>query len=88
MIVISLVLSLGSFGRAEEPKKEPPHWKGDVSLGLSLARGNAQSSSFSFTLAADGPVNMANTLIWANKPVGSGIKRNDVTFIAGLSRKF
>lgn len=64
-----LVLSLGSFGLAEEAKKEPPHWKGDVSLGLSLARGNARSSSFSFTFAADGPINKANTLLWANKAI-------------------
>jgi len=69
VIVISLVLSLGSSGRADEAKEEPSHWKGDVSLGLSLARGNAQSSSFSFTFAAGGPVNKANTLMWANKAI-------------------
>jgi putative salt-induced outer membrane protein YdiY len=63
-----LVLSLGLSGLAEEAK-EPPHWKGDVSLGLSLARGNARSSSFSFTFAADGPINKANTLLWANKAI-------------------
>lgn len=55
--------------RADEGKKEPVHWKGDVSLGLSLARGNSQSSSFSFTFAADGPVNKANTLMWVNKAI-------------------
>lgn len=65
----SLALTLGAFGQVEDPKEEPPHWKGDVSLGLSLARGNARSSSFSFTFAADGPVNRANTLMWANKAI-------------------
>ncbi|MGB7297556.1 MAG: DUF481 domain-containing protein [Candidatus Aminicenantales bacterium] len=69
VMALSLVLSLGASGQAEEPKEEPPHWKGDVSLGLSLARGNARSSSFSFTFAADGPVNQANTLMWANKAI-------------------
>jgi len=64
-----LILYLAAFGQAEEPKEEPPHWKGDVSLGLSLARGNSQSSSFSFTFAADGPVNKANTLLWANRVI-------------------
>ncbi len=68
IIASLLVLSLGLSGLAEE-KKEPPHWKGDVSLGLSLARGNSQSSSFSFTFAADGPINKANTLLWANKAI-------------------
>ena len=60
------VLSLGLSGLAEEAK-EPPHWKGDVSLGLSLARGNSRSTSFSFTFAAAGPINNSNTMIWTNK---------------------
>jgi putative salt-induced outer membrane protein YdiY len=64
-----LVLALGLFGLAEEAKEEPPHWKGDVSLGLSLARGNTRSSSFSFTFSADGPVNAAKTLLWLNKGI-------------------
>jgi putative salt-induced outer membrane protein YdiY len=64
-----LVFSLGLLGRAEGAKEEPPHWKGDVSLGLSLARGNSQASSFSFTFAADGPVNKTNTLLWSNKAI-------------------
>jgi putative salt-induced outer membrane protein YdiY len=68
-LLISLVFLSGLYGRADEAKEEPPHWKGDVSLGLSLARGNSQSSSFSFTFAADGPVNKANTLTWANKAI-------------------
>jgi putative salt-induced outer membrane protein YdiY len=67
--VFMLILCLAAFGRADEPKEEPHHWKGDISLGLSLARGNSQSSSFSFTCAADGPVNKANTLIWANRAI-------------------
>jgi len=67
--VIMLVLCLAAFGQADETKEEPPRWKGDVSLGLSLARGNSQSSSFSFTFAADGPVNTANTLLWANRAI-------------------
>jgi putative salt-induced outer membrane protein YdiY len=66
---VFLVFSFGLSGLADEAKEEPPRWKGDVSLGLSLARGNTQSSSFSFTFAADGPVNKANTLIWANKAI-------------------
>jgi putative salt-induced outer membrane protein len=67
--VIILVVCLAAFGWADEPKEKPPHWKGDVSLGLSLARGNSQSSSFSFTFAADGPVNKENTLLWANRAI-------------------
>jgi putative salt-induced outer membrane protein YdiY len=65
VLVISLALSLGAFGQGEEP----PHWKGNVSLGLSLARGNSRSTTFSFTFAAAGPANQANTLMWANKAI-------------------
>ncbi len=68
-LVMILVLLPALYGRADEGKEEPPHWKGDVSLGLSLARGNSQSSNFSFTFAAAGPVNKANTLFWANKAI-------------------
>jgi putative salt-induced outer membrane protein len=67
--VLLLLLWLGASVQAEETKVEPPHWKGDVSLGLSLARGNSRSSSFSFTFSADGPVNTAKTLLWANRAV-------------------
>jgi putative salt-induced outer membrane protein YdiY len=68
-IVLSVffISFLGLTGLADEAKEEPPHWKGDISLGLSLARGNARSSNFSFTFAADGPVNKANTLMSTNK---------------------
>jgi putative salt-induced outer membrane protein YdiY len=64
-----LILGWGARSRAQGAAEEPPHWKGDVSIGLSLARGNSESSSFSFTFAADGPVNKANTLLWANKAI-------------------
>lgn len=68
-LFIFLVVSSGLFGNAEDAKEEPAHWKGDVSLGVSLARGNTQSSSFSITCAADGPVNSSQTLMWANKAI-------------------
>jgi putative salt-induced outer membrane protein YdiY len=67
--MVFVVISLGLFGLAEEPKEEPPHWKGDTSVGLSLARGNSRSSSFSFTFSADGPINQAKTLLWFNKAI-------------------
>ncbi len=68
-LCVFLIFCFRLSGQTDETEKEPPHWKGDVSLGLSLARGNSQSSSFSFTFGADGPVNKANTLLWANKAI-------------------
>jgi putative salt-induced outer membrane protein YdiY len=52
-----------------ETGEELPHWKGDVSLGLSLTGGNSQASNLSFTFAADGPINKSNTLMWTNRAV-------------------
>lgn len=53
--------------KGEEGKKAPPPWKGNLSIGLSLARGNTAASSFSFTFAADGPVQ--EKILWLNKGV-------------------
>jgi len=64
-----LIFSSGIPGYAEETKEEPPHWKGDVSLGLSLTSGNSQASNLSFTFAADGPINKSNTMMWTNKAI-------------------
>jgi putative salt-induced outer membrane protein len=60
-----LLCSVVVLGYAQEKEEEPPHWKGDVSLGLSLARGNTRSSNFSFTFSASGPV--GKDLTWENR---------------------
>ncbi len=52
---------------AEKKKEEKPLWKGNLSVGLSLARGNTTSSSFSFTFATDGPIR--KNIGWTNKGV-------------------
>jgi putative salt-induced outer membrane protein YdiY len=67
LFIFSLLLVLAVFTFAQEKAEEVPHWKGDVSLGLSLARGNARSSNFSFTFSADGPV--GRKLTWENKGI-------------------
>jgi putative salt-induced outer membrane protein len=67
LFVFNLFLALAFLTFAQEKAEEAPHWKGDVSLGLSLARGNARSSSFSFTFSADGPV--GKNLSWLNKGI-------------------
>ncbi len=48
----------------QDKKEEPPHWKGDLSVGLSLTRGNTNSSNLSFTFSAGGPV--GKKLTWDN----------------------
>ena len=64
---VLFLLSLALVSFAQEKEEEVPHWKGDVSLGLSLARGNTQSSNFSFTFSAGGPV--GKNLMWENKGI-------------------
>lgn len=63
----ALVLSVGLLAWAEGKKEEPPCWKGDIALGLSLARGNTRSSNFTFTFSAGGPV--GQSLTWENKGI-------------------
>jgi putative salt-induced outer membrane protein YdiY len=67
LFVLSALFALALITSALEKAEETPHWKGDLSLGLSLARGNARSSNFSFTFSADGPV--GKNLTWENKGV-------------------
>jgi putative salt-induced outer membrane protein YdiY len=62
-----LFLSVALASTAQEKAKEVPRWKGDVSLGLSLARGNTRSSNFSFSFSAGGPV--GKNLKWENKGI-------------------
>jgi putative salt-induced outer membrane protein len=66
-LILGCGLVLSAFGRGAETAKEPPSWRGDIALGLSLARGNSRTTSFSLAFSAAGPVNRAATLIWSNK---------------------
>lgn len=77
--ILAAVLCLsGVFaGFAQEKEAEVPHWKGDVSLGLSLARGNTQSSNFSFSFAAGGPV--GKNLMLENKGIYLFAEADDKT---------
>lgn len=52
-------------------KKPPPpaKWKGDVSMGLSLSRGNTHTTNFSFTFSAGGPLDQAKSKVWSNKGI-------------------
>jgi putative salt-induced outer membrane protein YdiY len=66
--VCLLALLAGSL-RPADKKSDEPHWKGDLSLGFSLSKGNTDATSFSFTFSTDGPLNTAKTMIWKNKGV-------------------
>jgi putative salt-induced outer membrane protein YdiY len=52
---------------AQSSAAEEPRWRGDVAAGLSLARGNAATTNFSFSFSASGPV--GKNLAWENKGV-------------------
>ena len=72
-----LLLTVSLPASAEDKAEEPPRWKGDVSLGLSLARGNTQSSNFSFSFAAGGPV--GKNLMLENKGIYLFAEADDKT---------
>jgi putative salt-induced outer membrane protein YdiY len=72
-----LFLCVAFVSTAQEKAEEVPHWKGDVSLGLSLARGNTQSSNFSFSFSAGGPV--GKNLMWDNKGIYLFAEADDET---------
>jgi len=72
-----LFLSVALVSYSQEKAEDVPHWKGDVSLGLSLACGNTQSSNFSFSFAAGGPV--GKNLMWDNKGIYLFAEADDET---------
>jgi putative salt-induced outer membrane protein YdiY len=63
-----LVLLICLPGSAQDKGKEP-RWQGNLSLGLSIAKGNTNSTSFSFIFAAGGPINQSKSAVWENKGV-------------------
>jgi len=74
-------------GGEEEEKKEIPPWKGNLSIGLSLASGNTASSSFSFTFATDGSI--SPKALWTNRGVllfGQTDGKTSAESLQGLTR--
>jgi putative salt-induced outer membrane protein YdiY len=63
-----LVFSGFGWGGAKKPPL-PARWKGDVSMGLSLSRGNTHTTNFSFTFSAGGPLDRAKSKVWSNKGI-------------------
>lgn len=74
-------------GAEKKDNKDIPPWKGNLSIGLSLASGNTSSSSFSFTFATDGSI--SPKALWTNKGVllfGQTDGQTSAESLQGLTR--
>ena len=67
LVLFFLIAAFSPSAFSQEKEAEAPHWKGDVAVGFSLARGNSNASNFSFSFSADGQIGRA--LSWENKGV-------------------
>jgi putative salt-induced outer membrane protein YdiY len=74
-LILSLGLVTGIYG--EEKGSEAKKWNGDAAVGLALARGNTNTTSFSLTLSATGPI--SKTVANSNKAFFILNKEKDVT---------
>lgn len=76
-LVLVLILDLISISFAQEEAPEPSKWAGDVSLGLSLNRGNADNSNISFTFNLNGQ--MSEKIAWVNNALFLFGKAGEIT---------
>lgn len=58
-----LSITIGCF--AEEEKKDPMKWNGDLALGISVARGNSDTTTLSFSFSANKL--LSEKFDWKNK---------------------
>ncbi len=71
---VILSLTIGSF--AQEEKEDPMRWNGDLALGISVARGNADTSTLSFSFSANKL--LSEKFDWKNKGLFLVGKAGDV----------
>ena len=56
-------MTIGSFG--QEEKEDPMKWNGDLSFGISIAKGNTDASTLSFSFSAN--KKLSEKFDWKNK---------------------
>lgn len=69
-----LSMTIGSF--AQEDKEDPMKWNGDLALGISVARGNSDTSTLSFSFSANKL--LSEKFDWQNKGLFLVGKADDV----------
>jgi putative salt-induced outer membrane protein len=76
LIIVTLILGLGTGLCAEESDEKINDWSGDAAVGFALAKGNTNTTSFSMTLSAKGPI--SKSLVNSNKAFFMLNKENDI----------
>lgn len=74
-VILSLVLVTGMY--AEEKGSNTDKWGGDATIGFASARGNTNTTSFSLTLSATGPI--SKSVVNSNKAFFILNKEKDIT---------
>jgi putative salt-induced outer membrane protein YdiY len=77
LIIMMLNLALMTGIYAEEKSNEENKWGGDASVGFALARGNTNTTSFSLTLSAKGPI--SKSVVNSNKAFFMLNKEKEIT---------
>jgi putative salt-induced outer membrane protein YdiY len=77
LILMTLGLGIMTGIYAEEKGSEANKWGGDAAVGFALARGNTNTTSFSLTLSASGPI--SKSVINSNKAFFMLNKEKEVT---------
>jgi len=72
-----MLMILPISGLAEEGEEDPLKWKGDLALGISVAQGNTEKSSLSFSYTAD--KKFSDKIEWNNKGIFLGGKSEGKT---------
>lgn len=69
-VVLGCILSMSLGSYAQEEKEDPMKWNGDLSFGVSIAKGNTDASTLSFTFSAD--KKLSEKFDWKNKGIFLG----------------
>ncbi|NOR15421.1 MAG: DUF481 domain-containing protein [Candidatus Aminicenantes bacterium] len=68
------LMTIGSFG--QEGKEDPMKWNGDLSFGISIAKGNTDASTLSFSFSAN--KKLSEKFDWKNKGMFLGGRADGV----------
>lgn len=71
-----LILLLAVRCFSEEEKKDPMKWNGDLSFGISIAKGNTDASTLSFSFSAN--KKLSEKFDWKNKGIFLGGRADGV----------
>jgi putative salt-induced outer membrane protein YdiY len=73
---LSLSMTIGAFAQEQEEQKDPMKWNGDLSFGISVAKGNTDAFTLSFTFAAN--KKLSEKFEWKNRGIFLGGRSDGV----------